>query len=94
MGHTDLKHISVRFHKNGVFLIEDEDGVLHVLEPQETLREVAKYIWREETLKPLRVEGEDPSFKDYKEVKFAKLSGGKEERLRSLNLDTDPYFDE
>lgn len=93
-GKTELKPLSVRFHRNGVIVIEDAVGTLHVFEPQETLRDVAKYIWREESLKVLRIEGEESSFKDYKDVRFVKLSDEKGERLRSLSLDSDPYFEE
>ncbi len=82
----------VRFHRNGVVVMEDVLGTLHVLEPHETLRDIAKYIWREDSLKPLRIEGEESSFKDHKEVKFVKLAGEKSDRLRSVHLEEDPYF--
>jgi len=84
--------VAVRFHRNGVAVIEDAEGTLHVLEPQESLRDLAKYIWKEETLKPLRIEGEESSFKEHKDVKFVKLAAEKNERLRSLRLEEDPYF--
>src|ERR1700682_3398112 len=83
--HSQIKPLVVRFHKNGLLMIEDANGTLHVLEPQKTLRDAAKYIWREEVLSDLRVEGEEASFKDYKNVKFVKLTADKEERLRSTN---------
>jgi hypothetical protein len=85
----------VGFHKNGVLILKDSMGVLHVLEPQETLRNVAKYIWKEDGLKSFRIEGEESSMKNHQDVKFVRLSSDeKDERLRTVHLNDDPYFQE
>jgi hypothetical protein len=89
--------MEVGFHKNGVLMLKSADGILHVLDPQETLRDAARYVWNEESLKSFRIEGEDVSMRNHAAVKFVKLSpenSDKNERLRSLHHDDDPYFQE
>jgi hypothetical protein len=86
--------VEIGFHKNGVLILKDANGILHILDPQETLRDVGKYVWQEESLKDFRIDGEDPSLKDHKSAKFVKLSTEKNERLRSMHFNEDPYFQE
>lgn len=85
----------IRFHKNGVTLVEDKNGVLHLLDPNESLRDVAKYIWHEESLSGYRI-GNDDSWPDgEKEIKIVQLTAEKKERLRSIsNTGEDHYFTE
>lgn len=84
----------VRFHKNGVVIVKDSKGMLHVFEPQETLRDVAKYVWKEESLRDFRIEGEDSSLKNHEDVRFVRLSSDKDDdRLRSVRgMNDDPYY--
>lgn len=84
----------IRFHKNGLLLIKDSDDIIHVLEPKETLKDVATYIWNTDSMKEYRIEGEE-SLKDIKSLKFVELTKEKHQRLRNLTeLEKDNYFSE
>ncbi|MBI2264159.1 MAG: hypothetical protein HYU64_03140 [Armatimonadetes bacterium] len=84
----------IRFHKNGVTLVEDKDGMIHILEPKETLREVAKYIWDQPSLEEYRIENTD-EWAAQKETKMVQLRKEPIQRLRIADqLMEDPFFQE
>lgn len=83
----------IRFHKNGVTLLEDANGVLHLLEPKESLRDIAKYIWHEDSLSSYRIGTEESWPGGKKEVKVVQLAAEKEQRLRTFaDPECDSYY--
>lgn len=83
----------IRFHKNGVTLLEDSNGIIHLLEPKESLRDLAKYIWQEDSLSSYRIDTEEPLPGGKKEVKVVQLTHEKEQRLRLFSdVEHDSYY--
>lgn len=83
----------IRFHKNGVTLIEDVNGTLHLIDSKESLRDVARYVWHEESLASYRIDGNDSWPGEKRDIKLVQLTPIKEERLRSMSdINEDSYY--
>ncbi len=83
--------MTVKFHKNGLMLMSDAGGTIHVFDPRESLKAVAQYVWTQDALKDLRVEGE--TMPEAPNLHFVELSPEKAQRLRNLTeLTADDYY--
>ncbi len=82
----------IRFHRNGLMVMLDSEGKAHILDSKESLKDIATYVWQNESLKDYRISGDD-SLKEIKEIIFVELGREKEPRLRSLSND-DKYYND
>jgi hypothetical protein len=82
----------IRFHRNGLMVMLDSEGKAHILDSKESLKDIATYVWQNESLKDYRISGDD-SLKEIKEIIFVELGREKEPRLRSLSSD-DKYYND
>jgi len=73
-------------------VMQDSEGIVHILDSKESLKDIATYIWQNESLKCFRVDPQE-SLKNINEVKFVELRKEKEPRLRGLS-ETDEYCNE
>ncbi|MFH0803345.1 MAG: hypothetical protein V2A78_13310 [bacterium] len=81
----------IRFHRNGFMVMMDSEGKAHILDSKESLKDIATYIWQNESLKNYRIAGDD-ALKDIKDVLFVELGKEKQPRLRGLS-ESDSFYD-
>jgi hypothetical protein len=85
----------IKFHKNGITLLKDATGRIFVFDPDDTLNDVAEYIWNEPTLKHYTVEEDRWESPEDKEIVYVELKKEKKQRLRNLTkIMDDQYYKE
>ncbi|GEM_PF-2306918 len=84
----------ISFCKSGMLVLEDSHGVLHYIDPNYSLRDVAAYIWKNETLNQYKVETQYLNF-SHKRSKYIDKVTQITHRLRSSSsLKEDHYFND
>jgi len=84
----------IKFHANGLMMVKDGKGKVHIIDPSEPLNEVARYIWRNPDLADHRMLDPD-EFQDAEELIYVELTKEKFHRLRDLSqLVEDSFYTE
>lgn len=82
----------ISFCKSGMLVLEDSNGVLHYIDPNHSLRDVAAYIWKNASLNQYKVESHCADFSG-RRTKYIDKASDESHRLRFRSvLKEDTYF--
>jgi len=77
-----------------MLVLEDSNGVLHYIDPNHSLRDVAAYIWKNESLNQYKVESQCADFSG-RRTKYIDKAPEDLHRLRFRSvLKEDTYFED